>query len=81
MQRRLRPAGDGKPRLFVFPDALVERDPALVEAKLPTCTAEEFDGYVWPKGQDGRAIKEVPVDVDNHGMDQRRTSSDHARPP
>jgi PBSX family phage terminase large subunit len=69
---RLRIAGDGKPRLYIFNDALVERDPALVESKKPCCTAEEFDAYSWPKGQDGKAVKEVPVDKDNHGMDAMR---------
>jgi hypothetical protein len=33
---RLRVALDGRPRLFLVKGALLERDPALVEAKLPT---------------------------------------------
>lgn len=69
VQGRLRPAGDGKPRLYVLKGARVEPDTALVEAKKPTSTQEEFPGYLWPKGVDGKAVKEVPVDVDNHGMD------------
>lgn len=69
---RLRPSGDGRPRLFVFRDALVERDESLAASKLPSSTADEFDVYVWPKGQDGRSVKEMPVDKDNHGMDQLR---------
>lgn len=68
VQARLRPAGDGKPRLFVMRDSLVERDPELVEAKRPTCTAEEFPGYVWDTGV-GKAPKEQPLKVDDHGMD------------
>jgi PBSX family phage terminase large subunit len=72
VQARLRVAGDGKPRLFIFRDALVERDESLAEAKKPTSTAAEFPGYVWPKGQDGKPLKEVPVDEDNHGMDTAR---------
>jgi hypothetical protein len=27
---------------------------------------------MWPKGADGKAIKEVPVDLYNHGMDCAR---------
>jgi hypothetical protein len=27
---------------------------------------------VWPKGIDGRPVKETPVDLDNHGMDAMR---------
>jgi PBSX family phage terminase large subunit len=72
VEERLRVAGDGRPRLFVFRDALVDRDEGLAEAKLPTSTAEEFDAYVWPKGQDGKALKEIPVDANNHGMDAMR---------
>jgi len=72
VEERLKIAGDGKPRLYVFRDALVERDEALAEAKRPTCTAEEFDSYTWPKGQDGKALKEEPIDDNNHGMDAMR---------
>jgi hypothetical protein len=53
----LRPAGDKKPRLFLMRDALVSRDEALAESKKPTCTEEEMDGYVYPKGQDGKAAE------------------------
>jgi phage terminase large subunit len=42
---RLRRAADGKPRLFVFRDSLVQRDPALAAAKKPTCIEEEFEAY------------------------------------
>jgi hypothetical protein len=72
VQNRMQRAGDGRPRLFVMRGCLVERDEALAEARLPVCTEQEFDAYVWPKGSDGKAIKEVPVDKDNHGMDNVR---------
>jgi phage terminase large subunit len=72
VQKRLRVQGVGKPRLFVFRDALVERDPALDEAKLPCCLVEEFDGYTWPKGQDGKTVKEVPVGMNDHALDALR---------
>jgi PBSX family phage terminase large subunit len=60
------------PRVRFFRSALVEEDEALVEAKKPTCTEQEFPGYVWPKGQDGKTVKEVPVKVNDHGMDTTR---------
>jgi PBSX family phage terminase large subunit len=69
---RLRPAGDGKPRLFLFRDALIDRDESLAARGRPCCTAEEFPRYAWPKGQDGRPVKETPFDIDNHGMDALR---------
>ena len=69
---RLRKAGDGRPRLFVLRDARMHRpDPALVEAKKPTCTAEEIDGYVWDTGN-RRKDGEAPLKVDDHGMDAMR---------
>jgi hypothetical protein len=63
VKKRLRPAGDGRPRLHIMRDSLVEVDDRLRERRLPTCTAEEFEEYVWPKG----GGKEVPVDRNNHG--------------
>jgi len=65
---RLKPAGDGKPRLFFLADSLCHRpDSNLVEAKKPTRLSEEFDGYIWnPSG------KEEPVKVDDHACDALR---------
>lgn len=72
VEERLKVADDGKPRLFIFNDALVEIDNALDDSKRPTCTAQEFPGYMWPKTTDGRALKEVPVKENDHGMDALR---------
>lgn len=72
VEERLKIAGDGRPRLFILRDSLVERDEALVDRKLPWCTVQEFDGYCWPKGQDGKAVKEDPVKLNDHGMDALR---------
>jgi PBSX family phage terminase large subunit len=72
VQERLKVVGDGKPRLFIMRDSLLERDDNLYDGKRPWCTEQEFDGYVWPKGQDGKAVKEQPVKADDHGMDALR---------
>lgn len=72
VQGRLRSAGDGRPRLTVLRDSLVERDPARAEARRPCCTAEEFDAYSWAKAADGRPNKEEPAKVDDHAMDSLR---------
>lgn len=72
VEERLRLAGDGKPRLYIFRNALVQQDEELVNARQPVSTEQEFEMYAWPKGQDGKAIKEVPVDMYNHGMDAMR---------
>jgi phage terminase large subunit len=75
-QARLRPADDGKPRLFIFRDALVHRDPELDDAKKPCCTAEEIVGYVWDRGATAAAAekppKEAPLKENDHGMDGGR---------
>ena len=72
VEARLRIADDGKPRIFFLRDSLVASDPSLADAKRPTCTEQEFDCYVWPKGADGKANKEAPVKNDDHGMDTLR---------
>jgi len=69
---RMRPAGDGRPRLIYLRDSLVERDSALVDAKRPTCGAEEVESYIWrPTGSVHRAHDEVEKDND-HAMDATR---------
>lgn len=68
VKSRLRAAGDGKPRLFIMRDALVQLDQDLADAKLPTCTVDEIGGYVWAD----KKTKEEPVKENDHGMDAVR---------
>lgn len=70
VQARLRKQPDSKPRLMVCRNALVRRDPVLLEAKRPTCTEQEFDCYIWLVKTDG--TKDQPLDKDNHGLDAAR---------
>jgi phage terminase large subunit len=72
VQDRLKVAGDGKPRLFILKNSLVEADEDLRARNKPISTEDEIVGYVWPKSQDNKPIKETPVDIDNHGMDTMR---------
>jgi phage terminase large subunit len=67
-------AGDGRPRLLIMRDCVVRRDPDLVEAKKPTCTAEEIPGYVWLKRKIGTdpSTTEEPLKKDDHGCDAMR---------
>jgi phage terminase large subunit len=53
-------------------DALVERDARLVAEKKPASTLDEYAAYSWPTGQDGKSLKEVPIDNHNHAMDRDR---------
>lgn len=72
VQSRLRPAGDGRPRVYILRDSLVKTDEGLREARKPVCTEDEFEVYSWPKAADGKPIKEVPVKDNDHGMDMLR---------
>lgn len=76
VQARLKVQPDGKPRLFISPTALVERDPELVKRKLPCSTAEEIPGYVWDRPTTGigaeRPPKEQPRKANDHGCDTKR---------
>lgn len=69
--RRLRPAGDGKPRLFLMADSVTRRDQDLIDSKLPTCTAEEIPAYVWAV-KPGGELKEEPLKQGDHGCDAMR---------
>ena len=74
---RLQRDGTGRPRLMVAANALRARDEALADAKLPTSTLTEIPVYVWPKGEDGRIVKEKPVDEHNHAIDCLRYAVAH----
>jgi phage terminase large subunit len=68
---------DGRPRIYLCADALVERDKLLEDVKKPTCTLDEVVGYIWDRGtaiaqQNGKPPKEHPVKENDHGMDACR---------
>jgi phage terminase large subunit len=68
---------DGKPRLYLCQDAIVQRDKALADKKKPTCTLDEIVGYIWDRGtavaqNNGKPPKEHPVKEDDHGADAMR---------
>lgn len=65
---RLKLAGDGRPRLMIMRDAVVERDPELAERMQPTCTVEEIPGYVWLD----HVKKEEPIKIADDGCDTMR---------
>ena len=77
MHNRLAIQGDGRPRMFFLAGATVEMDQELYAAKKPTSTIQEFDAYVYPKGQDGKADKEEPVKVNDDGLDAARYAAMH----
>lgn len=71
VQARLRPAGDGRPRLFLMRDSLLARDPELEETSKPTSSLDEIVGYIWADTP-GKPPKEEPRKEDDHGMDAMR---------
>lgn len=77
-QARIRPAGDGKPRLYVARDALQGRDDVAEAQKRPRGTLGEISGYVWQteRGADG-IPKETPVKLHDHAMDAMRYAVAH----
>lgn len=72
MQARLKVAGDGRPRLYIYEYSLLERDESRDEKHEPVCFEQEIDGYVWPQAKDGQPVKEVPVKHNDHAMDASR---------
>lgn len=73
---RLLPAGDGKPRLTIMRDCLVERDRDLADRKMPTCIEDEPDVYIWDTRQGAKA-GDHPVKENDHGMDVLRYGTAH----
>lgn len=72
VKERLKIQADGLPRIMFFRNSLVELDDSLDTRNRPTSTIQELPVYSWPKGDDGKALKEVPIDDNNHGCDAMR---------
>lgn len=75
VQVRLRDPGDGRRRLYLVRDCVVERDVELADAGRPTCTQEEIPGYVWAKRNSGKESSrdlDEPLKADDHGCDAMR---------
>jgi len=71
-QKRLRPRADGKRGIYIMRDSRIHKaDQELLDAKKPTCFAEEIPGYIWDEGA-GKTPKETPVKEDDHGCDAGR---------
>jgi phage terminase large subunit len=72
VKARFQRAGDGRPRVFLFRGARChDPDEELLEAKRPTCTAQEIESYIWDTSN-GRKRGEEPKKEYDHGMDALR---------
>lgn len=63
---RIKPQGDNRPRIYLCRDAIIKRDPRLLDLKKPTSTLDEITGYVW------NPAKDAPEKENDHGMDAMR---------
>lgn len=77
VQQRFRIQKDGKPRIYLSPEALVSVDEELKNSAKPTSTIDEIPGYVWDQAREGTAAaekppKEEPKKADDHGCDGMR---------
>jgi phage terminase large subunit len=73
VKRRLQPAADGFPRLFVVRDAVKGgggREPLL--GNKPCGIIEEITGYQWEEPKPDKASRERPAQVNDHSMDALR---------
>ncbi len=68
---RFRAAGDGKSRIQIMRDCLLERDRDLAEGKQPTCLEDEPESYVWDTRQNMKR-GEQPVKESDHALDALR---------
>lgn len=68
VQDRLKKQADGRPRLFILKDSLVEVDQNLKMEHKPYATHQEIDSYVWRDN----AKKDEPLKADDHGADSLR---------
>ena len=76
-KRRLKPDPlTGYPTFYLMKDALVEKDPVLVDRLAPTCTEEDYESYVWKVSTSGQ-IEDEPVKADDDGVDCDRYLSMH----
>ena len=67
VKSRLEVKGNGKPRIVLMKNALVETDKKLLAGSKPTSTEDEFAMYAWKKTKEG-TDKDQPDDLVNHGL-------------
>lgn len=68
---RFKVLADGKPRLMIMRDSLIEVDREQAEAKKPTCLQDEIENYRWDTRQ-GMKKGEAPVKEDDDGANSLR---------
>ncbi len=72
MMQRLEVQPDGRARMEICRDALVDRDESLASRGLPLGFIGEIPGYVWEPSPDGKPSKDRPLKLNDHSMDTAR---------
>lgn len=78
-KERLEVVGDGKARFYVYHNALQERDMLRDNDHAPVCFENEINAYIWPQQKDGQPVKEVPVKLNDHSLDNWRYVCKHLK--
>lgn len=79
MKEFLDVAGDNRARLYVYEFSLKERDELRDNEHQPVCFENEINAYIWPKQKDGQPVKEVPVKLNDHSLDNTRYVCKHLK--
>jgi phage terminase large subunit len=74
---RLDVRADGRAGFYMYEFALQDRDELRDNDHQPVCFENEINAYVWPQLKDGQPVKEVPVKLNDHSMDQWRYACKH----
>lgn len=76
MQTRLRVMSNGRTRMYILRDSLVERDASLAERGKPLDFAQEIEGYTWKNGPrttiNEKPEPDEPNKIDDDSMDTAR---------
>lgn len=71
---------DGSRGLYMLRDCQVfGKEPRLIEEARPTCAHMEIPGYVYPVREDGKAIRDEPLKVNDHACDAMRMMAVYIR--
>lgn len=76
MQARLRVLANGRTRMYVLRDSLVERDESLADRGRPLDFAQEIEGYTWKQPPHSVSVEkpapDEPNKIDDDSMDTAR---------
>jgi PBSX family phage terminase large subunit len=78
-KERLEVRGNGYAGFYTYEFSLQDRDELRDEVHQPVSFEGEINAYVWPKTKDGQPVKEVPVKLNDHSLDNWRYVCKHLK--